>query len=142
MGNFVYTKACEKFLNQEISWMADTLKVVALTSDYIANEDAHTSLANIPVSARVGISSALTGKSVTGGVASANAAVFTDILLNKNIRSLVIFKQNTGVTNEAQMPLIVYIDTATGLTEGIFTQNANLTVEWTGADFKKIFGKL
>lgn len=142
MANFVYTKACEKFLSQEISWLSDTFKVAALTSDYTASEDTHTSLANIPSTARVGISSALSGKTVTGGVASANSAVFTGIQLNKKIKSLVIFKQNSGVTDETQMPLIAYIDTATGLTDGLLTQNTSLTIDWTGTDFKKIFGKM
>lgn len=141
MANFLYTTACEKLLNGQISWANDTFKVVALTGDYVVNENAHTSLADIPSTARVGTSAALGGKSVTGGVARANPASFTNLILGKSIRSMVIFKQNTGVTNESQMDLICYIDTGLGLTDGITTQLSTLTLEWAGADLKKIFGK-
>lgn len=133
MSNFVYDKAREKFLNGEISWGVgsggDTFKAILLTSDYVANQATHTNLTHIPEIARIGISSALSNKNITAGVASANPASFTGLPLNKTIRYIVIIKQNTGAT-EAQTDLIAYIDTATGITTGIPTTLSTATIEW------------
>ncbi|CAB4141177.1 hypothetical protein UFOVP410_16 [uncultured Caudovirales phage] len=133
MSNFVYDKAKEKFLNGELSWGTstggDVFKVMLLTKDYTPNKSTHTNLTHIPQSSRIATSGALTNKSVTSGVASANPITFTNLSLGKVIRSILIIKQNSGAT-ESQTDLIAYIDTATGITTGLPISISTATIEW------------
>lgn len=133
MPNFLYDKAREKWLNGQIAWGVgtggDTFKALLVTDEYVPNISTHISLANIPQSARLGISSALTNKNITSGVASANPVNFTDLPLAKSISAIVIVRQNAGAT-DAQTDLIAYIDTATGLTTGLPITVSTATIEW------------
>lgn len=127
MSNFVYNKAKEIFLS---SWLTDTFKAVLITNAYTPLVS-HQSLADIPAAARIGISSALAGKSITNGVASANPASFTGLSTSTglNIRYIAIIKQNTG-DSESQSYLIAFIDTATGITTGLPVTQSTATIEW------------
>ena len=132
MSNYIYDKAKEKFLNGDLSWgvgtAGDTFKAILLTSDYTPSKS-HEFLSSIPVASRIGISSALAGKNITNGVASANPAEFTGLITGKSIRYIAIFKQNAGET-DAQSPLIAFIDTATGITTGLPVTQSTATIEW------------
>jgi hypothetical protein len=133
MPNFLYAKAKEKFLNGQLSWGVgtggDTFKAMLLSEDYVFDKVNHTTLANVPTSARLGTSSALTNKNVTSGVASANPVTFTNLPLSKSIKAILIIKQNAGAT-DSQTDLIAYIDTATGLTTGLPITVSTATIEW------------
>lgn len=134
MSNFLYNKAKEKFLSKQLDWgtgsSGDTFKAVLLTNSYTPSAS-HLSLLDVPSAARIGISAALVGKSVTDGVASANPASFTGLSTSSgaNIRYIAIIKQNSGDT-EAQSYLIAFIDTATGITTGLPVTQSTATIEW------------
>jgi len=134
MSNFLYNKAKEKFLSAQLNWGTDsggdTFKAVLLTNAYTPSAT-HTSLLDIPSSARIGISGALVGKSITDGIAAANPASFTGLPTSTglNIRYIAIIKQNSG-DSEAQSYLIAFIDTATGITTGIPVTQSTATIEW------------
>lgn len=133
MSNFIYDKAKEKFLSGQLNWgvgsAGDTFKAMLLNSTYIANQATHTSLVDIPQSSRLGISANLTNKNVTSGIASANPATFTNLPLSATIKSIVIFKQNNEDT-ESQSQLVAYIDTATGITNGLPITLSTATIDW------------
>ena len=114
MANQLYGKAREAFLNGDIDWLADDIRVMLVdTADYVlgANIDVHDFLDDVPVGARVAVSGALTGKTSTLGVADANDVTFPSVTGDPS-EALIIYK-HTGV--ESTSNLIAYIDSATGL---------------------------
>lgn len=112
MANTLYDAARQRFLEAQINWMTDTIKVVLVsTSAYTPQTAVHQYLADVPVSSRISQIVTLTGKATTGGAADGADCTFTSVS-GATINAIVIFK-DTGT--EATSPLIAYIDTATGL---------------------------
>ena len=112
MANALYDKGREGFLDGSIDWDTDTIKVVLVdTNDYTVNLATHDNLDDIPSAARVATSGALTGKTVTGGVADADDVTFSSVTGDQS-EALIIYK-DTGT--ESTSRLIAYIDSATGL---------------------------
>ena len=112
MANTLYDYCRQRFLEAQINWMTDTVKVILVsTSGYTPQTAVHQYLADIPVSARIAGPVTLTAKATTGGAADAADCTFTSVS-GATINAIVIYK-DTGT--EATSPLIAYIDTATGL---------------------------
>lgn len=112
MANTLYDSARQRFLEAQINWMTDTIKVVLVsTSGYTPQTAVHQYLADIPVSARIAGPVTLTAKATTGGAADAADVTFTSVTGN-TINAIVIYSDSG---TEATSPLIAYIDTATGL---------------------------
>ncbi len=112
MANALYDKGREGFLDGSIDWDTNTIKVVLVdTNDYTVNLATHNNLDDIPSAARVATSGALTGKTVTGGVADADDVTFSSVTGDQS-EALIIYK-DTGT--ESTSRLIAYIDSATGL---------------------------
>lgn len=112
MANTLYDYCRQRFLEAQINWMTDTIKVILVsTSAYTPQTAVHQCLADIPVSARIAGPVTLTAKATTGGAADAADCTFTSVS-GATINAIVIYK-DTGT--EATSPLIAYIDTATGL---------------------------
>ena len=112
MANTLYDYCRQRFLEAQINWMTDTIKVILVsTSAYTPQTAVHQYLADIPVSARIAGPVTLTAKATTGGAADAADCTFTSVS-GATINAIVIYK-DTGT--EATSPLIAYIDTATGL---------------------------
>ncbi len=112
MANTLYDYCRQRFLEAQINWMTDTVKVILVsTSAYTPQTAVHQYLADIPVSARIAGPVTLTAKATTGGAADAADCTFTSVS-GATINAIVIYK-DTGT--EATSPLIAYIDTATGL---------------------------
>lgn len=112
MANTLYDYCRQRFLESQINWMTDTIKVILVsTSAYTPQTAVHQYLADIPVSARIAGPVTLTAKATTGGAADAADCTFTSVS-GATINAIVIYK-DTGT--EATSPLIAYIDTATGL---------------------------
>ena len=112
MANTLYDYCRQRFLESQINWMTDTVKVILVsTSAYTPQTAVHQYLADIPVSARIAGPVTLTAKATTGGAADAADCTFTSVS-GATINAIVIYK-DTGT--EATSPLIAYIDTATGL---------------------------
>jgi hypothetical protein len=114
MANAIYGKAREKFLNADIDWSVDTIKVALVdTASYTVAIDTDEFYSTIS-SAVVGTPITLSGKTSTLGVGDANDVSFTGLSGAPSIEALAIYK-DTGVAGTS--PLLVYIDTATGLPE-------------------------
>lgn len=112
MANTLFDAARQRFLESQINWSTDTLKVILVdTGAYTPNTSAHQYLADISASARIAGPVTLTSKTTTGGAADAADVTFTSVT-GASIEAIVIYK-DTG--SEATSPLIAFIDTATGL---------------------------
>ena len=108
----LYDKGREGFLGKVIGWDTDDIRCILVdVADYTVNLATHDNLNDIPAAARVAVSVALTGKTITDGVADAADVTFPSVT-GDPCEALVIY-QHTG--NEATSRLIAYIDTATGL---------------------------
>ena len=112
MANTLYDYCRQRFLEAQINWMTDTVKVILVsTSAYTPQTAVHQYLSDIPPSGRIAGPVTLTAKATTGGAADAADCTFTSVS-GATINAIVICK-DTGT--EATSPLIAYIDTATGL---------------------------
>ena len=112
MANTLFDFGRQRFLEAQINWMTDTIKVILVdTGAYTPNVAAHQYLSDISASARIAGPVTLTSKATTGGAADAADCTFTSVT-GSSIEAIVIYK-DTG--SEATSPLIAYIDTATGL---------------------------
>ncbi|QZE10454.1 hypothetical protein SEA_SCOOBYDOOBYDOO_108 [Mycobacterium phage ScoobyDoobyDoo] len=134
MTNFVYDKGREGFLNGQINWTGDTIKVVLVdTASYTPNQASHQYLSDIASGARTFISGALTGKGSAAGVASAANLTMTGVTGNQS-EALVIFK-DTG--NAATSNLICYLDTV-GSGLPVLPNGGPIIITWFtgGAIFK------
>lgn len=133
MANTLYDYCRQRFLEAQINWMTDTVKVILVsTSAYTPQTAVHQYLADIPVSARIAGPVTLTAKATTGGAADASDCTFTSVS-GATINAIVIYK-DTGT--EATSPLIAYIDTATGLP--ITPNGGDIIVTWDNG-VNKIF---
>lgn len=113
MANALYGKGREKFLNGDIDWSVDTIKVALIdTAAYTVSIDVDEFFADIAGAAVIGTPQTLGTKTATLGVADAADVSFTGLTGAPTIEALVIYK-DTGVPSTS--PLIAYIDTATGL---------------------------
>lgn len=112
MANTLYDSARQGFLEAQVNWLTDTMKVLLVDSGaYTPNVSTHQFLADIPISSRIAGPVTLTSKTTTGGAADAADVTFTSVS-GASIEMIVIYK-DTGT--EATSPLIAMIDTATGL---------------------------
>lgn len=133
MSNALYDLGREGFLGGDIDWDADTIKAILVDNGaYTVNLATHDFLNDIPAGARIAISSALSSKTKTAGVANAANVVFSAVA-GASVESVVIY-QDTGT--ESTSRLIAYIDTATGLP--VTPNGGDINLNWdTGAN--KIF---
>lgn len=133
MANALYDKGREAFLNGDIDWDTDNIKVVLVdAADYTVNLATDDNLDDIPAGARVATSGNLTGKTITDGVADAADVTLSSVTGDQS-EALVIYK-DSGV--ESTSKLIAYIDTATGLP--VTPNGSDITITWdSGAN--KIF---
>ncbi len=133
MANALYGKGREKFLNADIDWAADNIKVVLVdVADYTVSIDTHEFLSDVASGGRVATSGNLASKTSTLGVADAADVTFSAVTGDQS-EALVIYK-DTG--SAATSPLIAYIDTATGLP--VTPNGADITVTWDNGS-NKIF---
>ena len=132
MANALFDKGREAFLNGDISWSGDSLKVVLVDSSlYTVNLATHQFLADVPAGARTSTSVNLTGKTITAGVADASDATFTAVPVDSSQEYVIIY-QDTGDVNTSR--LIAFIDTATGLP--VTPNGGDIVVEWSNGAAK------
>ncbi len=133
MANTLYDFARQRFLEAQINWMTDTVKVILVdTGAYTPQTGIHQYLSDIPTSARIAGPVTLTSKATTGGAADAADCTFVSVTGN-SIEAIIIYA-DTGV--EATSPLIAFIDTATGLP--ITPNGGDIIVTWDNGT-NKIF---
>lgn len=139
MANFLYDKAKEKLLNGQINWLSDEFKVCLVSSAYSVNQKEHETLGEIFSTARIAISSALTQKEATSGIAKA-ADVTISSVPNVVIKALVIFKVAPSLENS---PLVAYIDTAGGIGDtGLTPTSGTVKIEWKRASVGNTKGEI
>ena len=132
MANTLYDKARQRFLQGEINWMTDTIKVLMIDKDSQAFVTSHEFLSDIASSARITTPVTLTGKATTGGAADSADVTFSAVS-GPSIEALILYK-DTGT--EATSPLLAWIDTATGLP--ITPNGGDIIVTWDNGT-NKIF---
>lgn len=133
MANTLYDYARQRFLEAQINWMTDTIKVILVdTGAYTPQTSVHQYLSDIASSARIAGPVTLTSKATTGGAADAADCTFTSVT-GVSIEAIIIYA-DTGV--EATSPLIAFIDTATGLP--ITPNGGDIIVTWDNGT-NKIF---
>lgn len=126
-----YLKAREAFLNADIDILVDDIRVILVdTADYTVDLTNHEFLDDVPAAARVAVSGALSGKSTTNGVFTANNPTFIAVV-GDQFEAVIIYK-HTGV--EGTSRLIAYIDSATNMP---FTPTGlDIILTWTGSVFE------
>lgn len=130
MANTLYNTGRKAFLDGDIDWLNDTIKVALVDTGTYTFSQSHDYYND--VSGVVGTPQTLASKTSTDGVADAADVVFTAVSGN-SVEALIIYK-DTGVSSTS--PLIAYIDTATGLP--VTPTGADITITWdSGAN--KIF---
>ena len=133
MANTLYDAARQRFLEAQINWMTDTVKVLLVdTGAYTPQTAVHQYLSDISGSARIAGPVTLTSKTTTGGAADAADVTFTSVT-GPSIEAIVIYI-DTGT--ESTSPLVAFIDTATGLP--ITPNGGDLIVTWDNG-VNKIF---
>jgi hypothetical protein len=133
MSNALYDLGRQAFLDADIDWSADTIKLVLVdAADYTISLSTHDNLDDIPSVARVATSAALSSKTSTNGVADAADVTLSSVTGDPS--ELIILYKDTGT--ESTSKLICAIDTATGLP--VTPGGGNITITWdNGAN--KIF---
>ena len=133
MANTLYDFSRQRFLEAQINWMTDTIKVILVdTGAYTPQTAVHQYLSDIPTSARIAGPVTLTAKSTTGGAADAADITFTAVS-GASIEAIIIYVDSG---TEATSPLIAFIDTATGLP--ITPNGGDIIVTWDNGT-NKIF---
>lgn len=133
MANTLYDYARQRFLEAQINWMTDTVKVILVdTGAYTPQTAVHQYLSDIPTSARIAGPVTMAGKATTGGAADANDVTFSAVI-GASIEAIIIYVDSG---TEATSPLIAYIDTATGLP--ITPNGGDIIVTWDNGT-NKIF---
>jgi hypothetical protein len=133
MANALYDFGRQAFLDGDIDWTNDNIKVTLVdAADYTVNLATHQFYSSVTLAGRVATSGNLTSKTSVAGVADAADVTFTAVTGDPS-EALVIW-QDTGT--EATSRLIAYIDVATGLP--VTPNGGDITVVWdNGAN--KIF---
>lgn len=133
MASGLYAFGRESFLNGDIDWASDNIKVLFVdAADYTVNLATHQYHSDVTGAGIVATSGNLSGKSSTGGVADA-ADLTVATVTGDPFEALVIYK-DTGVSGTSI--LIAYIDDYTGLP--CTPNGSNITVAWPN-DGNKIF---
>lgn len=110
MANSLYDKGRQAFLDADIDWSVDTIKIALVdTGTYVVNLATHQFLSSL--TGVVGTAQTLGSKTSTDGVADAADVTYTAVT-GATVEALVIYK-DTGVAGTSA--LIAYIDTGTGL---------------------------
>ena len=111
MANGFYAPGKERILRGEINFLAADIRAVLVKSTYVPNLNSHSSLADIPTSARSPTSVLLTGKSITNGVFDADDVTFPALPAGDTYQGIVRFQSAATDTNSY---LLVFIDDVLG----------------------------
>lgn len=123
MANALYTKGKQALLNGDFDLDSNTIKIALVSSSYtpnLATDDFWNDVsANV-----IGTPQTLTSVSITDGVFNAAAVTYTAVAGGSTVRYFVIYK-DTGVSSTS--PLLVLIDTTTGVTLPFATNGGDIT---------------
>ena len=124
----VYPKYKEVRMGNGLGLNSDPIKVAAVTAQYIPNFTTDQYLNVIPSQAILGHSSALTTKTYTLGVFSADPTSISALTGSADVVAVVLYR-DTGDSTTSN--LICYVDSAVGLP---YTPNgSDWTVTWNAS---------
>ncbi len=127
MANAMYSKGLENFLNANINWTVDSIRVVLVDLDAYVPDIANDQwLSAIPIAARTAVTDVVAPTAV-GGVADADNPIFTAVTGNTS-EALAIYKW-TG--SDGSSPLIAYIDDAANLP--VVPGGGDIEIQWSDA---------
>lgn len=133
MSNALYDLARKAFLEGNIDWMSDNIKVTLVdANDYFVNLASDEFYSDIPVQARVATSQNLTNKTSIAGVADADDITFSGV--TGDVAEALVIWQDTG--DESTSRLIAYMGFATGLP--VAPNGGDISVQWSNGP-NKIF---
>jgi len=140
MANTLYDTARQLFLEGQLNWLTDDVKVMLIDTAEYAMSVEHRVLADIPALARVTSATTLVNKNTTAGAADADDATFASVS-GPSIEAMVLYKSvpddiDPLLENETASTLLAYIDTATGLP--IAPNGGDIIVTWDNG-INKIF---
>lgn len=124
MANALYDKGRGHFLDADIDWTADNIKVLLVSAGYVANMATDEFHAIIGGGNIVATSANLGTKTSTAGVADAADITFSAVT-GAAVTQVVIYK-DSGVS--ATSALIARIDTGTGLP--VTPNGGDITISW------------
>ena len=125
MSNERYFYGNQAFLSGQLNWTSDIFRICLVdTTQYVFLQAVHQTLADVPLTAQVAISPALTGTTATNGVAVANTVVIPSVS-GPLIKALIIFK-DTGTRGTST--LVAYLDTVVGLP--VNPQGRSISIAW------------
>lgn len=131
MANVWYDKGVEAFAAGQVNWGVgtggDTIKAALVDAADYTFSQAHQFLSDVPAVGRVAISPAFTGKTLTAGTLDADDITWPTV--SGDPSEIVIVYKDTG--NAATSPLLLYIDTATGLP--VTPNGGDIGVTWSNA---------
>lgn len=134
MANALYDAGRQAFLQADIDWLVDNIKV-SLVRGYTPNTATHDFLDDVTTAGGtlVATSAVLGTKTATAGVADAADVTYTTVAAGAACAHLVLYR-DTGVASTSA--LIGLIDTATGLP--ITPNGGDITIQWDNGT-NKIF---
>lgn len=107
MASAIYDKAREWFLDGQISWSADTIKMILIDTGAYTFSAAHDFLDDVPSGARIGSAATLASKTITSGVADAADPTFSAVT-GSDIEAVIVYKDVGGL--DSTRKLICYVD--------------------------------
>lgn len=132
MPNVLTDPAREGFLGGDLAWDSDAFAFTALTDAYTFS-GAHDYLNDVSTG-RLWTSGALTGKSITGGVADAADLLTSALTAGDDIVAGWIFR-DTGVASTSL--LVAYYDTAADGSPLLMPTNGQpIAIRWNNGPFK------
>ena len=139
MANSLYDKGRQRFLEAQLNWITDDIKVVMVDTAVYAFAATHEFLSSVALESRVTAPTTLTSKTSSNGAADAQDVTFAAVN-GPSIEALVLYKQVLGLDgvtpDDAASILSAYIDTATGLP--ITPNGGDIIVTWDNG-INKIF---
>jgi hypothetical protein len=134
LANEIYDKFTEAQLTgaANIDLENEDVRLILVDAADYTFSQTHDMLDDVPGAARVAVSGALTGKTVTDGVFNADDVTFTAV--TGDVSEALILYRHTGV--ESTSRLIAYLDTGfTGLP--VTPSGTNITVAWNASGIFK-----
>ena len=101
MANSLYDKGRQRFLEAQLNWLTDDIKVVMVDTGVYTFASTHEFFASIPVAARITAPTTLTNKTSTNGAADAQDVTFAAVN-GPSLEALVIYREVLG-TDHAEI---------------------------------------
>lgn len=123
MANALYTLGKQGLLGGVFDLDTDTIKIALVSSSYTPDLAAHQYWNSVSANV-IGTPQTLSGISITNGVFNSSAATFTAVAGGSTVRYFAIYK-DTGTPSTS--PLLLLIDTTTGVTLPFSTNGGDIT---------------